>query len=72
MSCVFALVRCIEFDISFTSDGHAVVFHDDTIDRLVTSKYVGQRIDQERRNSDEKSRDKKVQFQCCQIFIMPV
>ena len=26
--------RCVEFDVSFTSDGHAVVFHDDTVDRL--------------------------------------
>ena len=31
--------RCVEFDISFTAEGHAVVFHDDTVDRL-TNRFV--------------------------------
>ena len=30
--------RCIEFDVSFTSDGVAVVFHDDTLDRTTNGK----------------------------------
>ena len=33
--------RCVEFDISFTSDGHAVVFHDDTVDRLTNRFATG-------------------------------
>jgi len=26
--------KCVEFDVSLTSDGHAVIFHDDTVDRV--------------------------------------
>ena len=29
--------KCVEFDVSFSSDGVAVVFHDDTVDRMATN-----------------------------------
>ena len=41
--CVKNGAKFVEFDVSFTSDEVAVVFHDDTVDRLTSEKgYINQ------------------------------